>query len=134
MTDVYSTVPMVNTQITHLGFRRKDGKTDLVVGFRCFGPMTDNTKVEFMLGEQEPPTVKIIDYWEPTIRNTQGFEQHSQFGSVPFKWPDQFEPCDGPYINGEHLDNLDAKTLFLAFCTVDWLLDHFTIMAITTLE
>ena len=134
MTDFYTSVD-VNTQITHLGYRFKDGKTDLIIGFRCFGEFTDNTKVEFMLSdEHDLPTQKITNYWEPTLRNTRGFLQTGVNGPEPFRWPAEFEPCDDIYINGEHLDNLGPEQpgVYLAFCTVDWIMDRFALCGYTT--
>ena len=132
--DLFDPKNMVDTQITHLGFRQEKGKTDFVIGFRCHGPITDNTRVEFMLSETPDPSFqKITDYWEPTLRNTQGFEQQGPVGPEPFKWPTEFEPCDHPYINGEHLDNLAEGMLFLAFCTIDWPVDgQFNLCGLTT--
>jgi len=136
MTDLYEyeTKPHLDIQITHFGYRQNQGKIDLVVGFRCFGPMTDNTKVEFLLSGDpgSPPNRKITDYWEPTLRNTQGFLQNGRFGSEPFKWPSEFEPIDGPYINGEHLDNLESECLFLVFCSIGWFVESLNLCGLVT--
>lgn len=121
----YASGPTCDVVITHFGHRQEDGKTDFVIGFECHGEVTGPVRVEFYANDsREPaPNQKITDYWEPTLRNTQGFLQQSMYGLEPFQWPARFEPCDGIYIRDACLDNLrlEEKTVYLAFCSTDWL-------------
>lgn len=131
MTDVYSTEPMVETQITHIGYRHKDGKTDLVIGFWVIGEVVNSAEVEFYYsGSDHSPAKKITRYWNPTLRNTQGF---LQFDSNSFEWPKVFEPCDEIYINGDHLVNLGPEQpgVYLAFCSLPIVMNTITVTTMT---
>ena len=128
MSDV---VDQVLPQITHFGLRPGAKETDLIVGFRCFGPVTEDHIVRLHWTRRGQLPMEVVGLlWTPSLGTFKGFETHGPHGPRPFVLPDEFEIVEFELLRGSHtIVHLQPEIIYLVCGTIPGCITDITLMA-----